>query len=554
MARAFISGTFAGSTLALLAAGAVSVISPLPQTPFVASVSPAQAEDTIETPATAGQTPSLPEREPIKSVAAPVATPQSDPAPSVIETTPPQSKRPDVTLADIEQPKATDVPSGAFDVSTIEIAPNALQGSGVLRALEQESPPSLDLEQSDPKPPSDVAQIDVVQSGAPATKDRADLTVALQEPVKPDLYSPKVLQRPSTISSADNERLAALTREPAARPRSPVRSDATPLPQATPSDATAAQTEAVDTTEPNAPEADTQLNPDADVGTDTTTATTTTARDRPSIGTPGTTLVDRADQSANLPRVITPRPAITLTDSATSATALADDSALMSNKVAFENVSDRPLMSIVLLDEGGLKEGAPIGVAALGTFPYPLTVAVDATLADAAERTAQYKAEGLEVMARVNLPANLTGADTEVALSAALDAVPGAVAVMEGPKSGLQGNRALSDQVSSILKGSGHGVVWQPNGLDTAQKLAAKEGVASQTLFRDFDSKDQSPTVIRRFLDQAAFKAGQTGAVIMVGRMRADTISALLVWGLQNRVQRVSVAPVSAVLLDGLGG
>ena len=112
----------------------------------------------------------------------------------------------------------------------------------------------------------------------------------------------------------------------------------------------------------------------------------------------------------------------------------------------------------------------------------------------------------------------------------------------------------MSDQVSSIAKGSGHGVVWQPNGLDTAQKLAAKEGVASQTLFRDFDSKDQSPTIIRRFLDQAAFKAGQEGSVIMVGRLRADTISALLVWGLQTRVQRVSVAPVSAVLLAGQSG
>ncbi len=54
--------------------------------------------------------------------------------------------------------------------------------------------------------------------------------------------------------------------------------------------------------------------------------------------------------------------------------------------------------------------------------------------------------------------------------------------------------------------------------------------------------------MIRRFLDQAAFKAGQEGAVIMLGRLRPDTISALLLWGLQDRANSVALVPVSAVL------
>jgi polysaccharide deacetylase 2 family uncharacterized protein YibQ len=54
--------------------------------------------------------------------------------------------------------------------------------------------------------------------------------------------------------------------------------------------------------------------------------------------------------------------------------------------------------------------------------------------------------------------------------------------------------------------------------------------------------------VIRRFLDQAAFRAGQDGGVIMLGRLRADTISALLLWGLQDRAGKVALAPISAVL------
>jgi polysaccharide deacetylase 2 family uncharacterized protein YibQ len=88
-----------------------------------------------------------------------------------------------------------------------------------------------------------------------------------------------------------------------------------------------------------------------------------------------------------------------------------------------------------------------------------------------------------------------------------------------------------------------------PQGLNTAQKLIAREGVPSASVFRDFDANGQDARAIRRFLDQAAFRAGQEeGGVIMVGRLRAETISALLLWGLQDRASSVALAPVSAVL------
>ncbi|MEP5154176.1 divergent polysaccharide deacetylase family protein, partial [Planktotalea sp.] len=112
----------------------------------------------------------------------------------------------------------------------------------------------------------------------------------------------------------------------------------------------------------------------------------------------------------------------------------------------------------------------------------------------------------------------------------------------------LQGSRELTDQITKIVQESGHGLVLQANGLNTAQKLASREGVPAATIFRDFDGKDQKAGVIRRFLDQAAFKAGQEGGVIMLGRLRAETISALLIWGLADRASRVALVPVSAVL------
>ncbi len=133
-------------------------------------------------------------------------------------------------------------------------------------------------------------------------------------------------------------------------------------------------------------------------------------------------------------------------------------------------------------------------------------------------------------------------------MSVWLEALPETVAVLEGTKSGIQGNRELSGQVSAIAGGTGRGLITQNNGLNTVQKLAARDGVPSAVVFRDFDGAGQTPTVMRRFLDQAAFRAGQEGAVVMLGRVRPDTISALLLWGLQDRASRVALAPVSAVL------
>lgn len=213
--------------------------------------------------------------------------------------------------------------------------------------------------------------------------------------------------------------------------------------------------------------------------------------------------------------------------------------------VEFDNPDDKPLMSIVLIDDGN----SPIGLDALKSFPYPLNFAVDTSWSGAGDAMQKYRDAGFEVLAMVDLPEGLAAADTEVSMQSYLERVPQAVAVMEGQGSGLQAGREASEQLAEILRDSGHGAVLFPNGLNTAQKLIAREGVPSASVFRDFDAKGQDATVIRRFLDQAAFRAGQEEkGVIMVGRLRADTISALLLWGLQDRAGRVAIAPVSAVL------
>ncbi|MGB7316338.1 MAG: divergent polysaccharide deacetylase family protein, partial [Planktotalea sp.] len=205
---------------------------------------------------------------------------------------------------------------------------------------------------------------------------------------------------------------------------------------------------------------------------------------------------------------------------------------------------DKPLMAIVLIDSGDNS----LGVDALEAFPYPLTFAVDVSNPDAGERMQMYRDKGFEVLALVDLPRGATAADVEVAMSGYFAAVPEAVGILEGVKDGVQTSREMADQLTRIIQESGHGMVLQASGLNTARKLATREGIPAATVFRDFDGNGQSASVMRRFLDQAAFRAGQEGGVVMMGRLQAETISALLIWGLADRASRVSLVPVSVAL------
>jgi polysaccharide deacetylase 2 family uncharacterized protein YibQ len=255
------------------------------------------------------------------------------------------------------------------------------------------------------------------------------------------------------------------------------------------------------------------------------------AQNRPQIGTPVGTFTDKKEPE---PEVAAAPPA-------------EPKPPIQANAASFDNPESKPLMSIILLDD----EAGTIGPEALSAFPYPLSVAVNPLSPNAQARTDMYRAAGFEVMAKIDMPQGATASDTETLMRAALAQMPGAVAVIEGDQSGLQSDKAVSDQTAAILAETGHGLVLFPKGLNTAQKLAAQDGVPSATVFRDFDAKGQNASIIRRFLDQAAFKARQEeDGVIMLGRMRADTISALLLWGLQDRASSVALAPISALLLE----
>jgi uncharacterized protein len=250
------------------------------------------------------------------------------------------------------------------------------------------------------------------------------------------------------------------------------------------------------------------------------------AKVTPRIGTPVVPLTERGTGQSETPDTVGIEPPI------------------VRYSEPFSNPDDKPLMSIILIDDD-----KSIGVEALANFPQPLTMAVDPSAPDAAEKMARHRAAGFEVVSLIDLPKGATAQDAEVTLTASFAAMPEVVAVLEGPNSGIQGNRSLADQVSTIVASTGHGVIMQENGLNTVYKLAARDGIPAGLVFRDFDGAGQSGRNMRRFLDQAAFRAGQDGAVIMLGRIRPETISTLLLWALQDRASRIALAPVSAVLI-----
>ena len=212
--------------------------------------------------------------------------------------------------------------------------------------------------------------------------------------------------------------------------------------------------------------------------------------------------------------------------------------------VPFDNPAEKPLISIILIDTGTDLTSGAAGLSALMQIPMPLTLAVNATLSDAADRAGRYRSAGLEVLALVDLPAAADGADVEVNIAAALDAVPEAVGVMEGLGTGLQQSRDTSTQVSAILEERGFGMVLQSRGLNAAP---IAEGAAA-TVFRDLDLADQAAPAIVRLLDQAAFRADQDGGLILFGRLRPETLAALTDWAGRGKADQIALAPVSAIL------
>lgn len=211
----------------------------------------------------------------------------------------------------------------------------------------------------------------------------------------------------------------------------------------------------------------------------------------------------------------------------------------------FENPEAKPVFAIVLIDDG-----APdLDRANLAALPFPVTFALDPLQPDAAKNAAIYRTAGQEVvMLAGGLPKGAAASDVEVTLAAMDQALPEAVAVMDTPDRSFQADRPLASLVVPVIAGQGRGVLTWDQGLNAADQVARREDVPAAVAFRDLDGADETPQVMRRYLDRAAFKAAQGGRVTVVGRTRPDTIAAILEWTVEGRAATVALAPLSAAL------
>lgn len=504
--RGFLGGTIAGLVLAAIGVAALSVLSPPGPPPAVAPDGPEQvagdAPSKVRLTLDGAQTePTLVETAPPATVAAPL-----EPDDPVVAQTQAATERDQPQVG--TSPALPDTPQGAAQRPSVpEVVAPATQTGTAAPPRAPEKDTAIRVRTGDLAAPSLAGTVEpvVAQDGPALRFDRhkePDIEpVALTETpplVRPGADTTPGVQPGTTPAPAD----AAPDRAAAADPVP--ETDSVPNPSPAPETATAALRDQNASAPPITP----------------------------GFGTPVVPLTERAE---------TPDP---------FANAAKPDQRPLDRFAAdFDNPDGLPLLAIVLIDDA---EAADI--AALADFPYPVGFAIDPAAPDAASKMARHRATGSEVLALVDLPRAATARDAEVVLAAGFDVLSEAVAVIEGPGTGLQGNRALSGQVADFAGATGRGLVTQSAGLNAAHKQAVRDGVPAALVWRDLDADGTSPDRMRRGLDQAAFRAVQEGSIVVTARLRPDTVDALLLWAAQTRPGRVAVAPVSAVLKQSLSG
>lgn len=210
------------------------------------------------------------------------------------------------------------------------------------------------------------------------------------------------------------------------------------------------------------------------------------------------------------------------------------------------DTAGRPEVSVVLMDDGSF-DGA---VSAVAGVSFPVTVMLNPSVPNATDRMQAYRAAGIEVGILAALPASATASDVAIFFEAAFSTLPDTVAVLDAGEAGLQADQDVTTQAISALTEDGRGLVTVSRGLNSALRAAEEQGVPTGIIYRNLDAEGQDARVIRRFLDQAAFRARQESGVVLLGQIRGETISALIQWGAANRASQVAMVPISQVLLD----
>ncbi|MDV7141893.1 divergent polysaccharide deacetylase family protein [Tropicimonas sp. TH_r6] len=525
---------------------------PRPATPGMSVTAPAAPNAQVSDSAALAIPPELSTTPDAPAIPAPKAVDSGDSAPATALSkgfpppTRPETVAPeDIAAAataleqiDTSAPEARVSPEAAEAAATAMAETVTAGGADAADRVSSETAPAAEAEslsglssqagEPAPVPVPDVAAVEEAATTqatpAEATLEGAQDAVSADAPPEVSDLAPRVPPVPVPTGSAE-----AVTGSTESTPA------VSPAPEATESAAPAdpAQTAEAD-----------RLN-----GTELASAPTTglAARVRP--------LTERTGSSARLPQVgaAAPEAAEAAVDAVDTADAEIDAEAadaprldaLVRNARPFENPDGKPLFSVILIDDG---TGA-IDRAVLGTFTFPVSFAIDPTRPEARVAAEELSAAGFEIVAlATGLPDGATPGDVETTLESHLAQLPQAVAVMDLAENGLAGRRQLAQQALTFAARDGHGVLGWSGGLGPLEAAARKGDAPVALVYRALDNQDERSPTIRRYLDRAAFKAAQDGSVIMVGRARLETVTALFEWALGGKSGQVALAPVSAVL------
>ncbi len=223
----------------------------------------------------------------------------------------------------------------------------------------------------------------------------------------------------------------------------------------------------------------------------------------------------------------------------------ADSRPIAIHAASFENPDAKPVLAIVLIDNGN----GELDRAGLAALPFPVTFALDPMDPSTPDHAAIYRAAGKEVvMLATGIADGAQASDVEVAFQSMEQGLPEAVAVMDLAEAAFQNRRPLASLVVPVVGAQGRGLLTWDQGLNAADQVARREDIPAAVIFRDLTSAGTDGAAIRRVLDRAVFKAGQDGRVTVAANATPETVATLLEWTVEGRAATVAIGPLTAVM------
>ncbi|WP_424970419.1 divergent polysaccharide deacetylase family protein [Dinoroseobacter sp. S76] len=247
--------------------------------------------------------------------------------------------------------------------------------------------------------------------------------------------------------------------------------------------------------------------------------------------------------SGRMPRIGDPLPSLPPESATPRAEDAAPVGALTRNAQQFASPENASLLSIVV---EAPRTGA-LDTEALAASRLPLSIAVDPTLPEAPDLTAELRGAGHDVLITLTgLPSAPEPRDIDVALGAHIARLPEAVGIWLPADSPVLQDRLLLRHLSEVLAETGHGLLAPGDGLDAAVQEARRAGVPAAASFAEVTLQD--PLVLRRNLDRIALRARSGEGGVVQATLTPEILTTLRGWSAGLPQADVAVAPVSAYL------